>query len=406
LNRFLIRPASLLILGYMISEWGGFQLSLVSRLAVLRDVAEFWNPRFGVDRMIANILERLCGFYECEAAIIVVPGSENDTGIVRRSATGDRPAPVQEVVPFAAVAPLLAFDPQDVFGAARTRRGMKIVRVTPDGPTAPISPDSVAAAAELLNAASFITVPWRQRQTPAGRLFLSFTRPSVIGRADLDFLTHAISQAMPMVDNVQLLDRLATEAADTERQRIAHDLHDSVIQPYIGIQMGLQAIRDKEHHQQAVAEDLQRLEAMVQVEIGELRRYLSGLRTPAPHQDPCVDALRRYSARFTEATGIAVELDVTEDLQLNDRLAAEVFQLVVEALSNIRRHTDSGRAAVTFRTTTHHVCVRVEDNGTSGQPPTAFTPRSLAERAVALDGEWRVLPNASGGSTVELKIPL
>jgi signal transduction histidine kinase len=405
LNRFLIRPASLLILGYMISDWGGFQLSLVRRLAVLRDVAELWNPRFGIDRTVANVLERLCAFYRCESAVIVVPGPQTDTAIVRRSASVESPLPANEVVPFAAVAPLLAFDPRETFGATRSRRGMKIVRATPDS-AGPVSEDAAGAAAELLNAASFMTVPWRQRQTPSGRLFLSFTDPAVVGRADLDFLAHAISQMMPIIDNVQLLDRLATEAADTERQRIAHDLHDSVIQPYIGLRMGVQAIREKANQEPGIKADLERLEAMMQVEIAELRRYMSGLRTPAPHQDACVDALNRYLMRYTDATGIAVHLDVPEGLQLNDRLSAEVFQIVVEALSNVRRHTESSRVTVSVRTTAHHVFVRVEDTGTPGQPAARFTPRSLAERVLALDGQWRVVPNGSGGSTLELKIPL
>jgi signal transduction histidine kinase len=43
---------------------------------------------------------------------------------------------------------------------------------------------------------------------------------------------------MPIIDNIRLVDQF-TAAADTERKRMAHDLHDGIIQLYIGLQMGL-----------------------------------------------------------------------------------------------------------------------------------------------------------------------
>ena len=57
--------------------------------------------------------------------------------------------------------------------------------------------------------------------------------------------TPLIEHVTPVLENIRLVDRLASEAAEYERQRIARDIHDGMIQPYIGLQLGLAAIRQK-----------------------------------------------------------------------------------------------------------------------------------------------------------------
>src|SRR5215211_301963 len=50
LNRFLLRPLYLGVLGYMISFWGGAEITFKRRLALLKEVNTLSNPRFGVDQ--------------------------------------------------------------------------------------------------------------------------------------------------------------------------------------------------------------------------------------------------------------------------------------------------------------------------------------------------------------------
>ena len=61
----------------------------------------------------------------------------------------------------------------------------------------------------------------------------------------MHFLLQLLAQVLPTIENIQLVDQLAAGAAKTERERMAHDLHDGVIQPYVGLQMGLLAVCDK-----------------------------------------------------------------------------------------------------------------------------------------------------------------
>ena len=68
LNTFLLRSIQLLVLGYMISRWGGFKINLKNQLQMLKDVTVVSNPRFGIDRTLNTILERVRTFMTPMAA--------------------------------------------------------------------------------------------------------------------------------------------------------------------------------------------------------------------------------------------------------------------------------------------------------------------------------------------------
>jgi signal transduction histidine kinase len=408
LDRFLIRPVYLLAMGYVICYWGGFQRTLLRRLALLKEVAALSNPRFGVDRTIANVLDRLRTFYGAAACVVLTTPPGSDQVVLRRSRSHehDEVAGTTEL-PARAMAPLLALDEAASAVATLPAAGMRRRRSLKfDSDAVKTDQDKLFRAAEILDARTLLTVPWHQRGSGVGRLYVTFKHPRSFERSELEFVQQVVLQVMPVLDNVQLVDRLATEAAEAERLRIARDLHDSVVQPYIGVRMGLAAIREKLHGCQDVAGDVEHLDAMVALEIQELRAYLSGLKRSDRSADLVAGALRRFTDRFTEATGMVVKLIVPDGLHLGDRLAAETFQIVVEGLSNIRRHTDSSEATVRLWTHADELFVSIHDTDAPGPEPASFWPRSIAERVTALGGRLRVDKGIARGSTVNIAIPL
>src|SRR5215212_7245977 len=64
LNRFLLRPIYLVVLGYMIAYWGEAELRLKRRLALLKEVNTLSNPRFGVAQTVATMMKRVRAFYD------------------------------------------------------------------------------------------------------------------------------------------------------------------------------------------------------------------------------------------------------------------------------------------------------------------------------------------------------
>jgi signal transduction histidine kinase len=91
-------------------------------------------------------------------------------------------------------------------------------------------------------------------------------------------------------------------------------------------------------------------------------------------------------------------------LYISDRLAAEVFQMIVEGLNNVRRHTRAAAAGVELARRSDYLILRIFNDGV--ETPTHFMPRSIAERAASLGGRVQV-EQATGGSTwVTVEIPL
>lgn len=413
LNRSLLRPIYLFVLGYMIAYWGGFEITLKRRLGLLKEVTTLSNPRFGVDRTIGWLVEQLRAFYDADSCLLVTADPSTGEHRLRRADRDDSERAMRpEPMPGDLAQRLLALPDDLAIVYNGTRHGWRgrpryhAYHATTGERTAEGQEMSEALAAGF-DAESFITVPLRYRNEGTSRLYLTAAHRHAFDDSDADFLLQVIDHFAPVVENIQLVDRLASDAAEAERQRIARDLHDSVIQPYIGLQLGLTAIQQKVATGDTnVAGDIDRLLGRIGNELADLRGYLRGLKSTGEHTSTLLPSLRRFVAKFTEATGIAVRVEAADDLRLNDRLAAEVFQMVAEGLSNVRRHTYATGAAIVLARRGGNLLLRIEDEGTAEAPQAPFSPRSISERAAALGGQAYVERGAGGGSAVVVEIPL
>ena len=419
LNRFLLQPTYLLVLGSMIAYRGGTEIRLRRRHELLKEVVTLSNPRFGVDHTIGSTMRRLCRFYDADTCLLLTTDLDL-TGYQMRRA--DRRVPDGGVHATPLVAELATRllrlpDNQALIYRSGTRwlgRGTTYYAydVTAQERTMDGQEEAERVAA-FLDAESFITVPLHYYET-TGRLYLT-ARRWAFHNSDVEFLLQVIEHLLPVIDNIRLVDRLASHAAEEERQRIARDIHDSIIQPYIGMRIGLTAVRQELVRDNAnVAGDLDHLIEMTSMGIDDLRRYVRGLkdadeRTGGSAEGSILSAVRRFATKFAVATGIAVDVEAKEAIPVSDRLAAEVFQMVVEGLSNIRRHTAARQATVSLECCNAHLILRIQNKGTAGGtqygPESSFTPRSIVERAAALGGHARVEPH-DGGAAVVVEIPL
>jgi signal transduction histidine kinase len=189
---------------------------------------------------------------------------------------------------------------------------------------------------------------------------------------------------------------------------MARDIHDSVIQPYIGLQLGLASIRQKvERGEPDVLQQVQVLSDLTAKGIEDLRHYVGTMKTGERESNNLlVPAIRRFAARFTEATGISVKVEAPDHLGINDRLAAELFQMITEGLSNIRRHTHARVARTILSQQDGNVRLRIENEDLNGENSLPFFPRSLTERAAALGGQLQVHRNGNQQTIVDIQIPL
>lgn len=405
LNRFLLRSVTLLFLGYMIAHWGGSEIELKRRLQLLKDVTNLANPRFGIDRTISLGLERLRSFYDAQACILIYR-FDPQLGYQLTRVDGSKAATaLPSQVPDDLSELLLTPMPNTAVVRA-TQRSAPLLYGIDSGKLWRDKSQNLSALLNTLAAKHFTSVPVSYRENSIGRLYVVGSRRR-INQSDVEFVLHVVEHLSPLLDNIGLLDRLASEAAEQERKKLARDIHDSVVQPYVGLQLGLTAVRQKLlAGDSSVIESVNELCEVANDEVRGLRNYMDELKAADARQGVLFPAVQRFAAKYQAATGIHVQITGDEKLQINDRLAAEAFQMIAEALSNVRRHTSAQQAEVKITCDQHDLILNISNDITDGVDATSFRPKSIAERAAALGGHTEVYADNSNRSVVAIRIPL
>lgn len=414
-NRFLLRPIYLLTLGYMTAYWGGGEIKLKRQLSLLRGVTRLSNPRFDVGYTIGSMLLKLRVFYDADHCLIVLADPRDNAYRLFRLRREQTAEAVQaELVP-EPLARLLLTLPEDcavVYGGKSRLRslldsGYYAADTFARGDCEEELEKASGLLAETLGAESFISVPLHYRERTIGRLYVC--APSgLFGGEDIAYLMQVGEQIMPVIHNIRLLERLASNSAEQERQRLARDIHDSVIQPYLGLQYKLAAIRNKAAEGRELGEDIERLFEMTMDEVAGLRGFVRGLKDGEGRADNFVSAVQRFAAQFAQNYDLNVKVESKGDFRVNDRLAAELIRIVHEGLSNVRKHSSAASSRITLERADRSLRITIEndDPRADDAPRAAFTPRSIHERAEELGGHVRVERTQDARTLVRVEIPL
>ena len=412
-NRFVLRAIYLASIGYLMAYWGGSETTHKRRLALLKDVSRSSNPRFGVDHTIDSIMRKLRAFYDADTCLLINTGSPANAQTLRRVDRRHLESVNRIESVGAEASQLLVWQPEWAVTWHNGSSGRWLRKTAcsiydfSSGERVKNVDETYTWIADLLDTNSFITVPVYQRHTFTGRLYLT-AKGRYFNYSDIEFLRQVIDHVMPMIDNIQLVDRLASQASDYERQRISRDIHDSAIQPYIGLKLGLDALRRTVSNDDPVANGLAELAERTDSVIKDLRTYVGGLQDGGSSErvNVLTSSVERHAKELGEFYGIKVDVQIATHLNLNDRLAAELFQIVREGLSNIRRHTAATGARVSMASVNGDMVLEIENDAPSGDIHHTFTPRSITERALALGGRVSVNVNHAGLTIVSVIIPM
>lgn len=416
LTHYLLWPVYLLAFGYMIAYWCGLEITLKRRLTLLKEITRMSNPRFGVDATINSVLKRLCGFYNADLSLLMLDKAKAIAATHYFQCGDDARQPDAGTRwDMDGVSALLGTLPPQ-YAVAYTERALKYgfqsggyyaYDTAEQRAVAEQWPDCEKLAAAF-DAGSFVIVPLSSRRDVVGRILISTRRGRAFKAADVHFLLHIADHLMPVLNHIKLVDRLTLAASEEERKRIARDIHDGIIQPYIGLQMGLAGVRHKliQHGISEASRDIEQLIEITDKGIEDLRRYVRGLKDVGEPNWKLLPAIRRFAAKFSEASEIKVEVVCDSESCVNDRLAAEAFQIVVEGLSNIRRHTPADHAAIKLQCGDDALVLQIENDPTGQNGFKAFTPHSITERTTALGGHVEVRRREDGGTIVRAEIPL
>ena len=408
-TEIILPPVALLVLGYLIASSANSHLVLQRRLATLHEINALFSPRLNIEQVIDRTANYLATIYNINKYIVVLA----PIGIPARIFRANLPEAMYQVSDVTATefsGKLLALDISDGPIIFTGEQGLRQVgAIHENSPSQVANSDRLAGAAMLasrMDCANFAALQFSLRDGGIARLFVCSNEP-IFGPTDLPFFNQLAEQLSLRIENVQLLDRLASEVAEHERQKISRDIHDSAIQPYIGLKFALEALARKAAPTDPLAKDISRLAEMAQGEISELRRYVRGLRGQSEGEAghaTLLPALRRQAARYGDLYGIQVDVESTGELRLGDKVANDVFHIVGEALSNIRRHTTATVAHINLFCDEHHFRLQITNPCEQQTPAKIFTPRSIAERAQGLNGNCQV--EIGQNTTVIVEIPL
>jgi signal transduction histidine kinase len=191
-----------------------------------------------------------------------------------------------------------------------------------------------------------------------------------------------------------------------DRERIARDLHDVVIQRLFATGMQLQAAVPHTLRPEAA----RRITAAVDdldATIRDIRRSIFELRAPvgATLRTELRDAVDAAS----DTLGFRPTLDVSGpvDSTVPDDIVPELLAVLREALANVARHAQASTVRVSVGATGGEVVLRVEDDGVGIDPSLARGGIvNMRERAHDLGGVFEVGPGPEGGTAVLWRVPL
>ena len=205
--------------------------------------------------------------------------------------------------------------------------------------------------------------------------------------------------------------RLHRLAVLEDRERIAKELHDGVIQALFAVGMNLQATEAKVGDSDAVRARLSSAVDSIDMAIRDLSNYIFGLR-PGILADRQLDqALRQLVDEFQEKSGVvtAVEIDERVAAQFGNA-ATQLVQVTREALSNVVRHAQATTCRVSLVKRDDRGVLEIDDDGRGFKPGRGSSRgqglRNMRERVEAIGGTFSVESSPAEGTTVRVQLPL
>jgi signal transduction histidine kinase len=257
---------------------------------------------------------------------------------------------------------------------------------------------------------SFLGVPILVRQEVFGNLYLTDKRSGEVFTDVDEELTIALAGAAAVaIENARLHARLAEFVLLEDRERIAKDLHDTVIQRLFATGLSLQGTA-RLAQRPDVAARLQDAVEDLDETVRHIRTVIFGLETVTNRDDGVRHRIMALTREASGALGFLPEVNFTGpvDTLLDAATGAEILATLREALSNVARHAAATAVTVAL-VGGAEITLRVADNG-RGLPAQedlrrGLGLRNMASRAEALGGRFVARAGENGGTVVEWTVP-
>ncbi|MDP8205714.1 MAG: PAS domain S-box protein [Candidatus Electryonea clarkiae] len=219
-------------------------------------------------------------------------------------------------------------------------------------------------------------------------------------------------------ENIHTLTQQLIMAQESERRKIALDLHDNLAQNLSASKIACDnAINSESTISDQILEKLKSLSLLLQDSISVVRQMAYELRPPGLDQLGISNALFSYCEDFSENSGIKVVYSSAglDNLEMDFETEINLFRIVQEALNNIRNHADAEQVSVKIVATYPNIILRIEDDGVGFNVDEKMEEairnkrmglQGMRERTRVLQGEIRIESIVDKGTKIFIEIPL
>lgn len=269
-----------------------------------------------------------------------------------------------------------------------------------------------------LKTCQWYVYPLSMREHAVGVLLVELDKNTELPPQRKDALLMVANQAaLALGTTILCIDRARRLAVETERNRIARDIHDTVAQSLFGIVYSLDAcITMLPQKADEVRRELMELRTLANNAHEEVRRSIFDLWPSSLTINVFMADLVDYVSSCCRSRAFSVIFNHHGDFDsLPSGLRRTLYRMAQEALANAARHSGADTARLCLTVTEGEVFLDISDQGRGFDPSIAlsrsrnrehFGLRGIQERARALGGHCEIISQPGAGTRVIINLPV
>ena len=257
---------------------------------------------------------------------------------------------------------------------------------------------------------SFLGVPIRVRDAVFGNLYLTDKIGWSEFTEDDEALVGALAIAAGLaIDNARLHEQVARSAVFADRDRLARELHDSIIQRLFGVGLTLQGVASsgitpsKERRISSAISDIDET-------IRQIRTTIYGLSLVDEDETSRSSILSLVDElRDTVSCPLVLTFAGAVDAQIGPTILDQLLPTLREAVTNVERHAEATRTTIEVAASDGWCRLVISDDGLGFVPSTlstGFGLTNMRRRAEKLHGTFELAPREDGGTVLTWAVPL
>lgn len=261
--------------------------------------------------------------------------------------------------------------------------------------------------------ALLLASPILVKDRPVGLLCAIDAREHRPSRGHIDFMGVLSAFAASAVENARLAEQGRYVMIASERDRIASEMHDGVLQSLFSMSLGLELCKKQlSRDPEQVSERLDELQDQLKSAMTNLRRYIYDLRPMKLAELGLAGAVEYWMRQITVGAPLQGRLRISGPLEtLSPAEEACLYSVAKEAVSNVVRHANAGTFEVMIELEHGVVVLSVSDDGVGFDPARAALSGGMGlgnikDRVAREGGLLEIIGPGEGGTRLRVELPV